>query len=138
MDVPSPGAYFKILSPFRPSGILVSKAVGQETSLTIDIDGGGANTLDERIFEKPERNNSGRQGGSGSALDAFGLHLPVGGGGSGATVTIAYLGPPIPFTLRATIDAADADYDMGPSNDSQAINVPAGKTLSNLYAIRRF
>ena len=134
MDVPSPGAYFVSLSPYRPSG----RAVGQEALLTIDIDGGGPNTLGERIFEKPERNNSGRQGGIDSALDYLGLHLPVGGGGSGATVTIAYLGPRIPFTLRATVNGTDTDYDMGPSNTSQAIDVPAGETLTNLYAIRRF
>lgn len=134
MYVPSPGLHYANLSPDRPSG----RAVGQETHLTIDIGGGGANTLAERIYEKPELNNSGRQGGSGGALDVAGTYLPVSGGGSGATVTIAYLGPPIPFTLRATIDGSDGDYEMGPSNTSQAINVPAGETLTNLYAIRSF
>lgn len=135
MDVPSPGQYFESLSPFRPSGVAVSKAVGQEALLTLDIDGGGPNTLGERIYEKPERNNSGRQGGSGSALDVAGTYLPVGGA---ATVTIAYSGPRIPFTLRATIEGMDSDFDMGPSNISQAINIPAGETLTALYAIRRF
>jgi hypothetical protein len=43
-------------------------------------------------------------------------------------VTIAYSGPRIPFTLRATVNAVDTDYAMGPSNDSQAIVVPAGQT----------
>jgi hypothetical protein len=68
----------------------VSKAVGQETHLTLDIDGGGANLLVELVYEKPERNNSGRHGGSGSGLDVAGIHLPVGGA---ATVTIAYSRP---------------------------------------------
>ena len=135
MDVPSPGAYFADLSPDRPSGVGVSKAVGQETHLTLDIDGGGANTLVELVYEKPERNNSGRHGGSGSALDVAGTYLPVTGA---ATVTIAYLGPLIPFTLRATVNGGDTNYDMGPSNTSQAINVPAGQSLTALYAIRRF
>ena len=135
MDVPSPGAHFANLSPDRPGGVAVSKAVGQETHLTLDIDGGGANTLAELVFEKPERNNSGRHGGSGSALDVAWIYLPVGGA---ATVTIAYSGPRIPFTLRATVNAVDTDYAMGPSNTSQAIVVPGGETLTALYAIRRF
>ena len=55
-----------------------------------------------------------------------------------ATVTIAYSGPRIPFTLRATVNSVDTDYTMGPSNTSQAIVVPGGETLTALYAIRRF
>ena len=135
MDITAPGFYFESLSPSRPSGVGVSKAVGQETHLTLDIDGGGANTLAELVYEKPERNNAGRHGGSGSGLDLAGIHLPVGGA---ATVTIAYSGPRIPFTLRATVNAVDTDYAMGPSNTSEAIVVPAGQSLTALYAIRRF
>jgi hypothetical protein len=136
MDISAPGNFdFATLGPYRPSGLGDSRAVGQETHLTLDIDGTGAFTLVELVYEKPERNNAGRHGGSGSGLDLAGIHLPVGGA---ATVTIAYSGPRIPFTLRATVNGTDTDYDMGPSNDSQAINVPAGQTLTNLYAIRRF
>jgi hypothetical protein len=136
MDIYAPGNFdFAALYPDRPSGLEYSRAVGQETHLTLDIDGTGAFTLVELVYEKPERNNVGRHGGSGSGLDVAGIHLPLGGA---ATVTIAYSGPRIPFTLRATVNGTDTDYDMGTSNDSQAINVPAGKILSNLYAIRRF
>jgi hypothetical protein len=136
MDIYAPGNFdFAWLAPYRPSGLEYSRAVGQETHLTLDIDGTGAFTLVELVYEKPERNNVGRHGGSGSGLDVAGIHLPLGGA---ATVTIAYSGPRIPFTLRATVNGTDTDYDMGPSNDSQAINVPAGQTLTNLYAIRRF
>jgi hypothetical protein len=131
MDVPDPGTYYESLSPDRPSG----KLLGAETHLTLDIDGGGANTLFELVYEIPERNNAGRHGGSGSGLDVAGLYLPVGGA---ATVTIAYSGPRIPFTLRATVNAVDTDYAMGPSNTSEAIVVPAGQSLTALYAIRRF
>ena len=131
MDVPDPGTYYESLSPDRPSG----KLLGAETHLTLDIDGGGANTLFELVYEIPERNNAGHHGGSGSGLDVAGLYLPVGGA---ATVTIAYSGPRIPFTLRATVNAVDTDYAMGPSNTSEAIVVPAGQSLTALYAIRRF
>jgi hypothetical protein len=89
--------------------------VGQETHLTLDIDGTGASTLVELVYEKPERNNAGRHGGSGSGLDVAGIHLPL--VTVAATVTIAYLGPRIPFTLRATVNGTDTDYAMGPSND---------------------
>lgn len=130
-DPISPGYDTAFLGPWRPS----RRAVGQEALLTLDIDGGGANTLGEYIYEKPEWNNGGRQGGVGSALDVAGIHLPIGGA---ATVTIAYLGPRIPFTLRATVNGSDTDYDMGPSNTSQAIVVPAGQSMTALYALRRF
>jgi hypothetical protein len=136
MDIYAPGNFdFAALYPDHASGQGDSRAVGQETHLTLDIDGGGASTLVELVYEKPERNNAGRHGGSGSGLDVAGIHLPVGGA---ATVTIAYSGPRIPFTLRATVNGTDTDYDMGPSNTSQAINVPAGQSLTALYAIRRF
>jgi hypothetical protein len=91
------------------------------------------------VYENCERVNSGAHSGIDTAA------LP---GTGPATFTVDLLGSKVPFTLRITTrddsggypgPETQTDYDMGPSNTSQSINLASGDiALVNAEALRRY
>lgn len=144
MTLPNPSLQNANIGPDRPS----IYPNGQESRVSLDT-GSGPALIAGKIWERPERMNSGVHGDFSSIynershLDAANNVLPVGGA---ATVTVGYLGPLIPYTLEVTISDNStfpavetvSTHAMGSSNDTQSIVLGADDTLIKLRALRRF